>query len=159
MTLPDVDDLASLGGELANYDPVTDPNVELDATYDNKTRANVAGATQTQPRAIVQFACATANPMAITSHWAVWGNDPSVAPTVSRSSAGRYQVTWPATVDDELGDTHTVNLVSGQGNAQSGTFLHVQCVKDQPNVWNIYLFDAAGTLVDSAGIVLDVWLR
>lgn len=160
MTLPAIDDLAALGGEMANYDPVTDPTVELDASFDNKTRANVAAQTQTAIRAQVSFPCVATGSSTPQGHWAVWGNAPSVAPAVARSSAGRYQITWPTSVDDELGESHAVNLVSAQGNLQAGAFFHVQCVKDQPHVWNIYIFDAAGTLVDpTVGLIVDVWLR
>lgn len=159
MTLPDVDDLATLGGVMENYDPVTDPTVELDAGYDNKTRANIAGATQTLDRVFVQFVSAAANPITVQSHNAVWGNTPAVAPTVNRNSAGRYTVTWPTSVTDALGVSHTVGLVGGRGNAQSGAFFQVQFLKSTSNVAEVYIFNAAGGLVDAPGIVIDVWGR
>ena len=159
MTLPDTDDLETLGGVMENYRPVEDPTCDMGAEFDNKVRANVAAMTQTIDRVYMQFTSAAANPITVVRHHANWGNAPAVAPTVSRTSAGRYLVTWPATVTDELGVVHTVNIVGGRGNAQAGAFYQVQFLANGANSADVYIFNAAGTLVDAAGIVIDVWGR
>lgn len=159
MTLPAVDDLASLGGVMVNYRDVEDPTTDLDAGYDNKARTNVAGATQTNIRAEVHFVTAAAGPFAATAHFAVWGNTPAVAPVITRAALGRFTITWPTTVTDALSASHTVALVGGWCNAQSTTFAKAQVVKTAANVVDVYLFDAAGAASDFAGTALDIFVR
>lgn len=159
MTLPDTDDLSALGGVMIDYHRVEDPTCDMGAEFDNKVRTNVAAMTQTIDRVYMQFTSAASNPITVVRHHANWGNVPAVAPTVSRVSAGRYTVTWPATVTDELGVTHTVNLVGGRGNAQAGVFYQVQFLANGANSADVYILNAAGTLVDAAGINIDVWGR
>lgn len=157
MTLPDTDDLAALGGVMVNYAPVEDPTTDLDAAYDNKVRANVAGMTQTAIRAECHFTTHATTPT-MDSHYSVWGNAPAVAPTVARQALGQFRITWPSSATDELGTSHTINLRGGKANPQSATFVQPQVKKVSANVMDIYLFDAAGAASDFAGTVIDVYV-
>jgi hypothetical protein len=159
MTVPDVDDLATLGGVMTDYAPVEDATCDMAAAFDNKVRANVAAMTQTADRAEVHFVTAAAGPFAATAHFSLWGNSPAVAPVITRAALGRFTITWPTSATDELGVAHTVNLVGGRANAQSTTFAQAQVVKTAANVVDVYLFDAAGAASDFVGTVLDVFVR
>ncbi len=109
MTLPAIYTLSTYGGAMANYAPVEDPTTDRDATAANQAYASAAAATHTTPRAWARFtAAASTGAMVLVAHDAVWGT--SVPPTLARTSAGIFTVTWPATITDELGTVQTVAL-------------------------------------------------
>jgi len=106
--LPGIDDIDSYGGVFINYSPIEDPQTDLDAGFFNLISSNVAGMTQTAWRAIVRVQMNGAAAPTLLQHWAVWGNGPSVAPTLVRSGVGALQVIWPSTVVDALVQTKSV---------------------------------------------------
>lgn len=113
MTLPDIDTIATLGGALQNFAPVEDPTTDLDAGADNASRTNVAMMTHTAVRAMRRFlghATTPADPVSGFIHDAVWGSSAPVKATVTKGGTGIYPLTWPTTVQDELGVAHTLNL-------------------------------------------------
>lgn len=116
--LPDKNSYQNLGGEIVDYSAVVDPTTDLGAAQDDDARADVAAMTRTAIRAYVTFT-ATTSPTP-TEHDAVWGNADLVAPTIIRSSAGVFIVTWPASVVDARGITHSVNLRVGWANGRAG---------------------------------------
>ena len=115
MPLPGIDTLDDLGGALSNLGgaPVENPQTDLDADADNIARANVAAMTHTATRAWVRWTGFTYSAPAFVvpdDHDSLWGSSTGVRPTVQQTSAGVYVVTWPATVTDELGNVHTLNI-------------------------------------------------
>lgn len=159
MPLPDVDDLAALGGTFQNYASVEDPNTDCDAAFFNKNNANNAAMTQTLPRAICTFvgnATTPTDPPSGFVHAAVWGASAPVKPTPARTGAGVYTLTFPTTVTDELGDSHTVNFRRAHGFAEGSTAYHVQVEVTSANVLTVRVFDAGGTPNDAAGVNLTV---
>ncbi len=109
--LPETQTFDQLGGTLRNYAPVEDPSTDLDAAFDNATRANVAAMTAVVPRARVIIQTSEFTPL-VLGHTAVWGSAPAVAPTVAPVSSTRCTVTFPETITDDLGEVHTINLVA-----------------------------------------------
>lgn len=111
--LPDVATLANdLGGTLTNYEPVVDPNTDLDAGFDNNSRCNVAMMTHTACRAFAMIRWpnfATSSPViaAGDTQWAV--NTPG-SPTLTRNGVGDWTLAYLSTVTDELAGTHTTNF-------------------------------------------------
>jgi hypothetical protein len=116
MTLPAVDSLALYGGALNNYRAPVDPTTDRDAAAMNKALASIAMMSHTAPRAYAKIStAATTGTMVLLDHDAVWGDSPGVAPVLARTSQGIFTVTWPTTVVDELGVTHSVSLVASLG--------------------------------------------
>lgn len=116
MPVPAIDTFDDLGGALSNLAgmPVENPLTDVDADADNRARCNVAAMTHTTTHAWVAWTGATwtGSPASVTpdDHEAVWGSSVSVRPTVSQTAEGVWLVTWPTTITDELGTTHTVNI-------------------------------------------------
>lgn len=161
MTLPDADSISTYGGPYANYGigPV-DPTTDLDANLFNKVIANVAMASRMADRCEVAIKTNSWNGATGTvSAWeAVWKGVSTTPPTVVHTATGTWTVTWPATVQDELLATHTVNLTSAFGAAQGTTALHVQA-QASANVITFYVFSATGTLTDIASTVIRLRAR
>lgn len=160
--LPGVDSLSSYGGVKINDAPVEDSSTDEDANHRNLYAANVAGLTQTACRAIYRFKGKASSPpddATANVHFNVWGNGVSVKATTARTTTGVFTLTYPSTVTDELGVTHSVNLVDGWGNANGSTAYHVQVEITSPNVATVRVFDMAGVASDAVGVTIAVFLR
>lgn len=159
--LPDIDSLSSYGGALENYAPVEDASTDEDAAWRNLYAMNVAALTQTAPRAMCRFVGNAVTPTDPTSnvHFAVWGNTLSVKPTVARTGAGVYTITWPTSVTDELDTSHTISLVTGWANVEGATLYHAQVTISSSNVATVRVFDSAAAANDAAGVTIAVFVR
>lgn len=158
--LPGIDDLNSYGGVKSNYAPVEDPTVDESADHRNLYAANVAAMTQTAPRAICRFVGHGTTPTdpASNVHFAVWGNGLSVKPTVARTGAGVYTITWPTTITDALGVSQSVNLATGWANVEGASLYFVQ-VTVSVNVATVRVFNSSGVANDAVGVTLAVFVR
>lgn len=105
---------ATYGGPYANSKDVDDPTTQIDQSQGNQFLCDVAMMTHTPTQAWVVFTGVTYTSGTMTivpdDHDALWGSGTDVRPTVEQTAAGIYRVTWPANVDDELGDSHPVNM-------------------------------------------------
>lgn len=158
MPLPDADSLDTYGGEMSNYlvDPV-DPTTDLDASYFNAMACTVAMGSRMLPRCEVVFTGHATTPV-FTSFEAAWKGATPTSPTIARTGTGVYTATFPATVNDELGDAHSVNLHRAWGQAEGSTGYHVQC-SAAANVVTIRVFNSSFSANDAAGVTLVVWAR
>ena len=158
MTLPDVDSLSVYGGALNDYFPVEDPSTDRAAAAANQGYASTAAATHTVGRAWVRFVTSATTPALtiVNSNDSVWGNAIGVLPVLARVSAGVFTVTWPATIIDELGATHTINLRRAEIMAEGATLIPVQCSATAANVVTVYVFTTAGAASDQAGTTLHL---
>jgi len=157
MTLPAIDDISTLGGIKVNFQPVEDATTDLDAAQDNKARADVAMMTHTASRSWAKFvAAATTGAMVLSAHDAVWGNAPGLAPTLARTGTGVFTITWPASVNDELGVTHATSLRAASAVARGSVAYHAQTSITAANVVTVYVFDMSGAANDAVGVTLDV---
>lgn len=115
MALPDSATLSdTYGGPYTNADPVQDPTTEVNDDEFNEMLADTAACTRMVERAWVCFFGLTytsgSQSIPVEDHDAVWGASGAVTPTIVQNPAGTYTITWPATVDDELGVTRTLNI-------------------------------------------------
>lgn len=157
--LPDVDSFSAYGGELANYAPIEDATTDEDASWRNLYAMNVAAMTQTATRAWCAFVGHGTTPTdpASNVHGAVWGNALGVKPTMARSSTGVFTITYPTSVNDELNESHTVNLKRCWVNVEGATLYHVQATVTSPNVITVYVFNSAGAANDGVGVTFSVF--
>ncbi len=159
MTLPESDTLSTYGGALANYGiGVVDPTTDRDADDANKAFASTAMMTRTAMRASISFTGVAATPT-VSAFEAVWKGGTVTSPTPSRTGAGIFTFTWPASVLDELGATHTLNLTSASGYAESSTAYHVQAVMTSANVVTVYVWDTSWVASDAVGATITVEMR
>lgn len=155
MTLPAIDDIDTLGGVLQNEDPIEDPLTQISAELDNINRANTAMMTHTLVRAMRAFigGAVPTDPLTLLVHDAVWGSTAPVKPTVTQSATGVHDVTWPTTVDDELGESHTVNFRNAFASVDGTVPIFTTATVTSANVVQVRTFSQAGALVDPAGVI------
>lgn len=159
--LPDKSTYSIMGGELVDYQPAEDPTTDLPAVADDENRADCAAMTRTITRAYVAFTT-NGTTCTVVDHDAVWGNGLAVAPTVARSSAGTFVVTWPATVTDARGLSHALNLRRGLAEVEPDTNVYVARAKiASPNTAQVVTSrsstEAAADPSSTAAIVVTVW--
>lgn len=155
--LPDIADINELGGVLTNAWPVEDPTTDMDAGADNKSRSNVAMMSNTALRGWVRFTAA-ASAGALIAHNAVWGNGVAVIPTLGRTGVGVATITFPTTVTDPLGVSHTVNIRAAWANSRgAGTFFQAECLPSSANVVTVYIATGAGVASDAVATDFDVF--
>ena len=157
MALPDKDDIDTYGGEKSDYAPIEDPTTDTAASEFNSLKCSVAMGSRTAVRAWVKFTTHATTPV-LVSHDAVWGNSVSVAPTVTRTGAGIFVVTWPAYVDDELGTAHSLNLQLGWSNVSSTTCYFTQASVNTANTVAVYTFNTSFAANDIAGNNITVFV-
>lgn len=161
MTLPDIDSTATYGGPKQDDRPVENPLTDESAADINKMKASVAGMTQTAERAIRRFVGHATTPpdAASNAHFSVWGNTPDLKPPVTKGGTGVYDITYPATVLDELGEEHTVNLVDGKWSVNGTVPYTCTLTITAPNIARLRVFDMAGVANDAVGATIAVFLR
>jgi hypothetical protein len=139
---------------------VEDPTTDEDADHRNLMAMNVAGLTQTAPRAAYRFTGHATTPVDASSgfvHAAVWGNDNGVKPSVG-IAATVYTVTWPVTVTDELGEDHDLNLRFATAWVETtGSTLYVATARvASANTVEVRVYSAFNTLNAAAGLNIVV---
>jgi hypothetical protein len=93
----------------------------------------------------------------VIDHDAVWGGDVGVLPTVTQSATGIYLVTWPATIEDEIGVTRTLNIRYPHEPSTIDTTLSAAKVSAYTaNTMTVRTFNAAGTANALNGIPIHV---
>jgi hypothetical protein len=130
-SIPIVRSIADFGGVLVEREGwgITDPTTDRPVAGVNTAFADIAMMTHTQIAAIasIQWQDASSTGMKIAPfsefrHDSTWGADTSVIPDVVRMSAGTFEIRWPETVVDELGETRTVTFGRAFASAHPGTF-------------------------------------
>ena len=153
--------LAAFGGTKRNAFPVTDSTTDYDAPEDNLMRAAAAAVTHTQTLAWCRFTtAATTGTLVLVAHDALWGSLGGVAPTLTRVSAGIFEITWPSSVDDEVipPNTETLNLRWARPNHRSTSYRDVNAIPQSANVVRVYVRDNTLALADVVGTDIDVWV-
>lgn len=150
--LPDTAGVATFGGnDHFNEDVVVNPNAEQSATDWDRMVTQTAMAAFTQCRAWVRCTV-SAGVVTLASHGATWGNANAVAPTVVRTSAGFYKVTWAAAYNDlqATPESHGVNVraITGSSAERGATpIFHNEVIISPVEVW-IYTADQSGAAID-----------
>lgn len=151
------DALNTYGGGLFDYSPIIDSTRDRPAAGANAAYAAVAGMTHTGPRAWARFTLNGAAAPTLVAHDAMWGNTIAVQPTIARTGVGLVTITWPTTVQDEItvgtpGYTGPLplNLRSGWANARGTVAYQRNLDITSANVATLHVFNAAGTIADTA---------
>lgn len=159
--LPNIATINTYGGPKTNYSPIEDATTDESADDRNEYVADVAGMTQTAMRAMCRFVGHGTTPTdpASNVHFAVWGNDVSVKPTVANAGTGVYTITWPTTINDELDEEYSINLGAAWANVEGSTLYFVQATVTAPNVVTVYVFNSSGAANNAVGVTIGVFAR
>lgn len=115
--LPNKLSFNTIGGELSDYSPPTDPTTDLSATEDDIARADLAAMTRTITRAWVSFTVSGgAITIASNDYDAVYGNANAYKPIATYNGPGDYYFLFPTSIVDARGITQLVNLQVGWCN-------------------------------------------
>ena len=91
----------------------------------------------------------TTGAMVLVSSREAWNPELiQAAPTLARTSAGIYTVTFPALVPDEAGNSVAVQIFAAKASIQALTPGFAQCLCTGNNVITVYLFTAAAAAAD-----------
>lgn len=157
MTLPDIDDIDTVGGEKENLHPVANPLTDEDAAHRNIAFADAVMATRTLTRSWAKIVTVNGAAPTLSAHNAVWGNSVPVAPTPARTGEGVVTLTYPATVTDDLGETHSVNFRGAWAEDENSTDTRAKAKVTAPNVITVYTFTTAGAADDNPGTTVHVF--
>ena len=86
-----------------------------------------------------------------------WDTTAASVPTVARSSAGVYTVTYEATYVDETTTAVSTALLGAQGTAQGSACRIVTCTISSARIITVRVFDAAGSAADADGVLVTAW--
>ena len=112
------------GGGIAivNAEPVEDPTSELDATYYQRLAEDAAQFSRTSLKAIVFWTTKGSGSVGTAVRWrTAWGDTGTYEPTIARSGAGAYTLTFAANYADGLGQDETVSFFAAHSEVASLT--------------------------------------
>lgn len=151
--------IESYGGPYVDREVLKNPESQVAADKGNRVFEDVAQLTRTSVRAMVHFHPGASDP-AVLWHWSLWGSSNTERPTITRSSAGRYTVTYPATLTDALGVDETVAFLSGVAGIWSSNNDDVKITSLAVNAIQLFVRNAAGSANDLTGAeTITLWLR
>lgn len=160
MPLPDVDDLAVLGGIRTNRHPVVDPTTDVGAEHLNPAFNDIVMMTHTAPRAWVIWTGITYTSGTMTivpdDHNAMWGSGTGVRPLVQQSATGALLVTWTASQLDQLGVSHPLNIRFPLAHAYGVSTLIAKVLSWTANTVTINTY-SAGALNALNGTKIALW--
>ncbi len=153
MTLPDLDNLSTFGGQLLDYTPVVDPTTDRPAAGANQAYADVAQMCVMAAKAYVIF---DGNTGVVSDHNSLWGGTLGVLPVVTHPATGQFLITWPTIVVDQLGVSHTLSIRFATCELESAGQSFGQ--KTSANTATAFLFNSAGTATNFAGVKVKVMI-
>jgi hypothetical protein len=152
--LPEKLSYDSLGGEKSDYSAIVDSSTDRSAVEVNAAYAAVAMMSRTAPRALVRMTVSTSDPV-IASWESVWKAGTATAPTLVRSGAGVYSITFPSSVLDEQGNSHSLNFFGAQVSSEDFTTAWLLAAyATSANSITVYVKNTSGVAADPSSIVL-----
>lgn len=144
--------IGDYGGPKADATPVSNPTSQVAATEWNREAEDLAQLTRTSNRSIIKFTTVAAgNPPANTvfqrSHW---GTGDTGKPTITRTGAGAYTLTFGASFVDALSETENISFFGGRVSCYGTNPLDIltgRIISIASNVVSIQVY-AAGAAAD-----------
>jgi len=153
MALPSIDSFDALGGAIIDYSEVLDSTTDLPAAASNAARADVAGMSILSPRARVHFTNDGTDATLLLGLSVVG----PVTPAITKAGTAYWQITFPATCVDFLGETQYWNFRWAKGETMSGNAPYsVRCVISSPTVVDVFLWDQTGAASELVGEPIGV---
>ncbi len=149
------------GGVFVDNKAVADPTSEISADYDNRLHCDVEQMTATTDKCVVVFSTsATAAPLTIVATRARshMGTGSAAWPTIAKTGTGTYEITYPASFTDSLGETETITFSYSSVRIKSTGTPGVAYCTELNNVIYVVIYNlssAASDLGGSAVIEVD----
>lgn len=169
MALPLSSNINTVGASgKVNYQGL--PPSDLTTAWDNTTLApaiaDIANASLTDIRLILQVTLATSTgAMVLNNWWAVWQNATATTPILSRTTTGIFTFTMPVTVSDQysqsIGNPSSipVNLLAGVAGIATASTFGFCSVVCSTNVVTLYTAGTNGSASDLNGTVVNILVR
>lgn len=144
------------GGVFSDLFPVEDTTVEISSTFDNRLHEDAVQMTRTTDKVVVRFpTTATAPPVAVTpsagqSHM---GTGSGSLPTVGKVGVGLYDITYPSSWVDALGEVENIGFTFSSGRVSNLVTCGSVQITTVGSVIHVAVFNAAGTLSDLGGAI------
>lgn len=152
--------IANYGGPKIDAQPVSNPETQIAANEFNRSIEDTAQMTRTAYRAIVQWTSITAAPPAPVPTASievrtVWGNGNAQKPTIQKTGAGLYTITFPGTFTDDLGFVETVSFFDCHVSVKSAVAndeISGRAVVVAGNVIDIAIYSPVGVFSDIGNV-------
>jgi hypothetical protein len=162
---PNRPDLAALGPTLVDARPVLNPNQEATAAQFNLLRWQVAGIGLVSHRALLIFT-ANSGAQPILRRAEAWNpkglsTGAHANPTITRNSTGNYDVLYPASVPDELGEMTSLAFAFGQGvvvtpSQTTQRVVVVTPLSGSPSGVKVKVFDSNADGIDGHNVAIFI---
>lgn len=155
---PEIPSLDTFGGTFVNADAVVDPTTECDASFFNRLLAQVVMLSHTAPKAWVSCTV-SGGTVTIVDHDAVWGNTSAVKPTVARTGAGIFTVTWASSYSDlqSTPETHSLSIRACDAGGYAATPVFFNYTITGTTQVTVLSLDAAGSSADPDEFTVRIW--
>mgnify|MGYP000882923434 CR=1 FL=1 len=94
-----------------------------------------------------------ATSVSLTASGEAWDPRAQYVPTVARTSAGVYTVTYAASYPDETATEVSTALLAASATPQSSSARHATCTISSSRIVNVFVWDAAGIAADASFLV------
>jgi len=157
-------DRASFGPTVVNTTPVRDRTRQIGADIANLIMWQLAGMGLTGPRSVLHFT-AQVGPL-LLGRAESWNPErlsvgAHADPTITRTAAGNYLVSYPTPVPDENGDEQVISFSWAHAfvvNSNPLVLKHAQAaVEASTNQLRVGVFSSAAALEDGNQVVLLGW--
>lgn len=149
---------SALGPSKTNQRRVIDPTKEISSVEWNLVRWEVAGMAGVVPQAWVFATFTGPDQIAVTAHREAWAPDgTSSAPTISRTSAGLYVITYDATYPDENGTAVAIQLFGGTVGPSATTNLNGVASVSSNRIVTVSIFTANSAAATDSSFLVAVW--
>ncbi|AUX31917.1 MULTISPECIES: hypothetical protein [Sorangium] len=144
---------SALGPTYTNQRPVARPDQQVGAKVLNLDFWTVAGLAGVGPQAFAVVNGGAGSFIARNETWNASGT--AAIPAATRTGAGNYTITYPATVLDETGQSVAINLYGALVVPQTtSASLFGTALATSPNVIGVRIRNTSGTLTDSNFLLL-----
>jgi len=126
------------------------PEYYQGATELNLAYWQLAGLALAGSRAWVLVTWDGATSVSVTAAGEAWDVTAASAPTVARSAAGVYTVTYAATYVDETDTAVAVSLYGANITPMSSSSRHATFTISSSRIVNVFMWDAAGAAADAS---------
>jgi hypothetical protein len=146
--------LGDYGAPFVNRLPVEDPQGQLDADQYNRVAEDLAQLTRTAWRAVLSFPTDASSNPTVTRLRSVWGSGVSLYPSIVRTGAGVYTVTFATTFTDGLAASESTALDFAQATlGDSTTAGFARAAVTSANVLTVRTFNSSWAASDLGGSI------
>lgn len=156
--LPEALSYEEVGGTKSDYAPIVDASTDRAADDVNKVFCSVAEMSRMCPRFWCKVTTTATGPTATIVAWeAVWkGSTPTVPVLTYTGLTGVWEITLPTSVNDEMGNSHYVNLRAAWSGGDEVCIVEAEVLEGSPNIILFLLREFSGA-THNVGATFDIF--